>query len=83
MPVYSPGPDFRPGDGYGPRPAPVPGGSTFHRGQDFPATTGTSIPSAASETARKCLPRSGTRNRTVADIYQGVVVVWCKELMSH
>jgi len=47
MPPYSPGPSFRSGSGYGNRPAPVPGASTFHRGQDFPASTGTSIPSAA------------------------------------
>ncbi|TWP43410.1 M23 family metallopeptidase, partial [Xylella fastidiosa subsp. fastidiosa] len=47
MPIYNPGSDFRPGSGYGPRKSPTPGGSTNHRGQDFPAVIGTSIPAAA------------------------------------
>ncbi|TVS44595.1 peptidoglycan DD-metalloendopeptidase family protein, partial [Xylella fastidiosa] len=50
MPIYNPGSDFRPGSGYGPRKSPTPGGSRYHRGQDFPAFEGTSIPAAADGT---------------------------------
>lgn len=50
MAIYNPGSEFRGGSGYGPRNAPVPGASTFHRGEDFPAPIGTSIPVAADGT---------------------------------
>ena len=47
MPVYNPGSSFTKTSNYGPRNTGIPGASTFHRGQDFAASRGTPIQSAA------------------------------------
>lgn len=47
MPVYNPGPGFTNTSGYGPRDTGIPDASIFHRGEDFAAPSGTSIPAAA------------------------------------
>jgi murein DD-endopeptidase MepM/ murein hydrolase activator NlpD len=49
--AYKPGPQFRPRSSYGNRIDPITGNNTeFHAGQDFAASAGTPIPSAASGT---------------------------------
>ena len=45
--VYNPGEGFRAGSRFGNRPAPGNGGSTGHKGMDYPAPAGTKIPAAA------------------------------------
>ena len=45
--AYNPGEGFRAGSRFGNRPAPGNGGSTGHKGMDYPAPAGTKIPAAA------------------------------------